>query len=205
MSTETKKPADAAGPGLREALTSNPQAMLGVIFFVPAAFVIAGVLLAHGKDFGFLILVLAITYAALLASILADSERLLRVSLTVLAVVLMAMALVMVFAWRSYRDALAIGTLSIWAGAFVRFRVAFDRATRAPILIYTSHALVAATILLSGYYWQLEISVAIAALLISLMFYFPSIPQPPPKPRKAKSAASASGQITLDKADEGGS
>jgi hypothetical protein len=92
MSTETKKPADAAGPGLREALTSNLQAMLGAIFFVPAAFVIAGVLLAHGKDFGFLILVLAITYAALLASILADSERLLRVSLTVLAVVLMAIA-----------------------------------------------------------------------------------------------------------------
>jgi hypothetical protein len=205
MNTETKKPLDTAGPGLREALTNNPQAMLSAIFFVPAAFVIAGLLLAHGKEFGFLILVLAITYAALLASSLADSERLLRVSLTVLAIVLMAMALVMVFAWRSYRDALAIGTLSIWAAAFVRFRVAFNRATRAPMLIYTSHALVAATILFSGYYWQLEISAAIPALLVSLMFYFPSIPQPLPKPRGKESAASASGQIVLDKADEGGS
>jgi hypothetical protein len=205
MNTETKKPVDAAGPGLREALSNNPQAMLGAILFVPATFVIAGVLLAHGKEFGFLVLVLAITYAVLLASFLADSERLLRVSLTVLAMVLMVVALVMVFAWQSYRDALAIGTLSIWTGAFVRFRVAFNRATRAPILIYTSHAFVAATLLFADYYWQLEISVAIPALLVSLMFYVPSIPQPLPKPRTTKSAAGASGQITLDKADEGGS
>jgi len=202
MNKETGNPVDAAGPGLRESLSNNPQAMLGAILFVPATFVIAGVLLAHGKDFGFLILVLAITYATLLASFLADSERLLRVSLTVLAIVLMMVALVMVLAWQSYRDALAIGALGIWVGAYVRCRVAFNRATRAPILIYTSHALVAATLLFADYYWQLEVSVAIPALLVSLMFYVPSIPQPPPKPRRMKSAAD---QITLDKADEGSS
>lgn len=204
MNTETKNPSDASGPGLREALSKNPQAMLSAILFVPATFVIAGVLLAHGKDFGFLILTLAITYATLLASILADSERLLRISLTVLAIVLLAVASAMTLAWQSYRDALAIATLGIWAGAYVRFRVVFNKATRAPILIYTSHALVAATLLFTGYYWQLEVSVAIPALLISFMFYVPSIPQPPPRPRRTKSAVGAS-PVTVDKADEGGS
>jgi hypothetical protein len=198
-------PAGDAGPGLREALSRNTAALVNAIVFLLAAFVIAGVLIVHGNGYGFVILVLAITYAALLASFLADSEKLLRRSLTVLAIFLVVVAVVMALAWQSYRHALAAATYGIWAGAYVRYRVAYSRATRAPILIYTAHSLAAATLLLADYYWQLELSVAVPAILLSLIFYLHSRPQPRPKPRLKKSAANASvGQTTLDKADEGG-